>query len=178
MKQINEEPPAARQLSNLVFRNSPHSQAMMSNESFFSHGDKSPIKKKKKPSCIKRVLRKTFLSLNACWLSFTTKTKACINACFVTYPKAFGDGVYKRTKRLGKALGFDIEVESDNDDDLAVRRVSNEAPSWPIVVDKMFSIIAKAQILYFQKQGAKGVSLKFNLTNLFAIIGKVKNSLF
>jgi len=49
------------------------------------------------------------------------------------------------------------------------------APLWPVTVDIMMKSISAAEETYFKKEAHKGLVLKFNLTNISAIIGKVES---
>jgi len=147
----------------------------------------NPQKKKPttKATCL-RLLR----SLQSCWTSFYAKVGACLYYCCFVAPKAVGDWVYRKTKRVGKTFGFDIgtaffkktklfslifslDEGSDSDDDVTIRRVAQEAPAWPILVDKIFSLLPRSITIYFQSQREKEILLQFNLTNVTTILGKV-----
>jgi len=65
---------------------------------------------KTKSASTKSILKKMLFGLHSCWVSFITKGSACLTASFIKGPKLFGDWVYKKTKVVGKTLGFAIGI--------------------------------------------------------------------
>jgi len=63
---------------------------------------------KTKSASTKNIMMKMLFGLHSCWISFTTKVTGCLTLSFVKGPKYFGDWVYKKTKVVGKTLGFAI----------------------------------------------------------------------
>ena len=56
---------------------------------------------------------------------------------------------------------------------MTIRRVAQDAPAWPILVDKIFFLLPRSITIYFQSQREKEILLQFNLTNVITILGKL-----
>ena len=52
--------------------------------------------------------RSCLLKIHSLWVSFSRKIAGCFYVTFVKGPRAAGDWVFKKTKRVGKSLGFAI----------------------------------------------------------------------